>query len=157
MQGFLFSCPPAAGPGRSLLTLSPVVVAYEPLARGGRGVLFSWPVDGRGWGSPAPFRVVLLYEDFTLGKRARKVFRFLAGPAGTGGGFEQGVWRCESLEGRQLPSRAAGAVARADLVILSVHGDLPAGTGALLGAWLAGKRYRDSALVAMVDGAGANP
>jgi hypothetical protein len=98
---------------------------------------------------------VLLYEAFALGKRAARVDRFLAGQAGEGGGFEPGLWRCEPLESRHLPSRAAGAVARADLVILSVRGDLPAGTGALLGAWLAGKRWRDSALVAIVDGAGA--
>jgi hypothetical protein len=120
-------------------------------------VLFSWPVDGRGWSAPAPFRVVLLYEGFALGKRARRVYRFLAGQAGEGGGFEPGLWRCEPLENRHLPSRAAGAVARADLVILSVRRDLPAGTGALLGAWLAGKRWRDSALVAIVDGAGGPP
>jgi hypothetical protein len=89
---------------------------------------------------------VLLYEDFATGKWARRACRFLD---------EQGVWRCESLEGRQVQSRAACAVARADIVILSVYRDLPPGTGALLGAWLAGKRWHDSALVAMVDGAGA--
>jgi hypothetical protein len=155
MQGFLFSYPAAAGPGRSLLTPTPVVVAYEPWAVGSQRVLFSWPLGGSGWGSPAPFRVVLLYEDFATGKRARKAYRFLAGPSGAGGGFDHGAWRCGSLEGRHLQSRAACEVARADLVILSVHRDLPAGTGALLGAWLAGKRRRDSALVAMVDDAGA--
>jgi hypothetical protein len=97
---------------------------------------------------------VLLYEDFATGKWARRVCRFLDAQAGAGG-FEQGLWRCESLEGRQVQSRVAGAVARADMVIFSVYSDLPAGTGALLGAWLEGKRWHDSALMAMVvDGAG---
>jgi hypothetical protein len=121
----------------------------------GQRVLFSWPLGGSGWGSVAPFRVVLLYEDFATGKRARTAYQLLAGQAGAGSGFDQGVWRCGSLAGRHLPSRAACAVARADLVILSVCRAWPAGTGALLGAWLAGKRWRDSALVAIVDGAGA--
>lgn len=151
MQGFLFSCLPEAGPGRSLVSPGPLVVAYEALASSGQRVLFSWPVDGTRWAAPAPFRIVLLYEDLALGKRARRACRLLAGQASQGGGFEQGVWRCESLENSQLQSRAACAVARADLVILSVYGNLPAGTNALLGAWLAGKRCRDSALVAMVD------
>jgi hypothetical protein len=155
MQGFLFSCPPAVGPGRSLVAPGPVVVACEPLPMSGQRVLFSWPLGGDGWGAPAPFRVVLLYEDLALGKRVRRACRFLAGQADAGGGFEQGVWRGESLEGRHLQSRVACAVARADLVILSVCRALPAGTGALLGAWLAAKQHRDSALVAPVDGAGA--
>jgi hypothetical protein len=150
MQGFLFSCPRTAGPGRSLVPPGPVVVAYEPLASsGGQRAVFSWPVDGSGWGAPAPFRVVLLYEDLALGKRARRASRILTAQAG------QGVWRCESLQDRHSQRRAAAQVARADLVILSVWGALPASTGALLGAWLEGKRCRDSALVAMVDGAGA--
>ena len=154
MQGFLFSSPHAAGQGRSLSAPGPVVVAYEPLARSGQRALFSWLVDGSGGGAPAPFRLVLLYEDLALGKRARRACRVLTAQAGEGRGFGQGLWRCESLQDRQSQRRTAAKVARADLVILSVCGAWPAGTGALLGAWLEGKRCRDSALVAIVDGAG---
>src|SRR5918911_4567331 len=146
MQGFLFSCPPAADPGRSLLAPGPVVVACEPLPMSGQRVLFSWPPGGNGWGAPAPFRVVLLYEDLALGKRARRACRVLTAQAGEGGGFGQGLWRCESLQDRQSQRRVAAKVARADLVILSVCGALPAGTGALLAVWLEGKRWRDNGL-----------
>jgi hypothetical protein len=75
MQGFLFSCPPAVGPGRSLVVPGPVVVACEPLPMSGQRVLFSRPLGGNGWDAPAPFRVMLLYEDKAEGSAPARLAR----------------------------------------------------------------------------------
>jgi hypothetical protein len=100
--------------------------------------------------------VVVLYEDFATGLRARKVGDFLAEELGAGGPLEPALWRCDVLQDPPLRSCVAREVARADLLILSVHRHLPAvPTGALLDAWLAAKSHRASSLVALVDGTGA--
>ena len=100
--------------------------------------------------------MVIFYEDFATGLRARKVGDFLAEELGIKGRFQPELWRCDALHDPPLLSRAARAVARADLLILSVHRHLPAvPTGALLDAWLAAKPYRASSLIALVDGTGA--
>jgi hypothetical protein len=114
------------------------------------GFLFSYPSA-----SSAPFRVVVLYEDVAMRKRAQRVCRFVAGQVSESRGFDRGVWHCEPLQDGRLRNRVAGEVAGADLVVLPVSRALPAGSGALLGAWLKAKRCRDSALVAMADGADA--
>src|SRR5690242_8747719 len=147
MRGFLFSCPPAAGHGRSRFP-GTVLVAYEEFAT---GILVSWPLMTGRQRVPVRFRVVIVYEDFVTGQRARRACRSLAAEVGVS--FDQEMWRCDVLHHPELQGRATREVADADLLILSVHRNLPAGTAALLKAWLAGKPRRESALVAMLDGA----
>jgi hypothetical protein len=152
MQGFLFSCPPGAGQRRPL-TPGPIVVTCETLPSGQR---VCWPLSVGRPSPPAAFRVVILYEDFATGLRARKLCDFLVEELGVKGRFQPELWRCDVLQHPALQRRGARAVARADLLILSVHRHLPAvPTGALLDAWLAAKAHRTSSLVALVDGTGA--
>jgi hypothetical protein len=100
--------------------------------------------------------MVILYEDFATGLRARKLGHLLAEALGAKGRFEPELWRWDVLQDPTLQRRAAREVARADLLILSVHRHLPAvPTGALLDAWLTAKTRRASHLVALVDGTGA--
>lgn len=97
--------------------------------------------------------MVILYEDFATGLRAQRFCRFLAEGLGASGRFEPALCLWDVLRDPRLQRRAARAVGRADLLILSVHGHLPAApTGALLDAWLAAKARRASSLVALVDG-----
>jgi hypothetical protein len=99
---------------------------------------------------------VILYEDFATGLRAQKVCDFLAEELGTKAPFQPELWRCDVLQDPPLQRRVARAVARADLLVVSVHRHLPAvPTGALLDAWLTAKAHRASRLVALVDGTGA--
>jgi hypothetical protein len=151
MQGFLYSCLPGAGQGRAPLHPGPAVVAYEPLASG--QLMFSCPLGAGPSCPPESFRVVLFYEDLATGNRARSVWRRLTAETGEGGGLDQGRWRSAALHGPRLQAD----IAEADLLILSVQCALPAGTGALLGAWLEAKGDRDSALVALVDGGVGRP
>ena len=153
MQGFLFCCPPGAGQCRPL-TPCPFVVTCEALPSGRR---VCWPLGADRPGPPGAFRVVILYEDLATGLRARKVCGLLAEALGVSGPLEPGLWRWDVLqEDPALQRRVAREVARADLLILSVHRHLPAvPTGALLDAWLAAKACRASHLVALVDGTGA--
>jgi hypothetical protein len=100
--------------------------------------------------------VVIFYEDFATGLRARKFCRLLAQGLGASEAFEPALCLWEVIDGPLLQRRAARAVARADLLVLSVHRHLAAvPTGALLDAWLAAKARRASHLVAMVDGRSA--
>jgi hypothetical protein len=152
MQGFLFSYRPGAGQ-RCPVPAGPVVVTCEALPSGRR---VCWLLSA---GSPRPaggLRVVILYEDFATGLRARRVGGILAEELGAPGRFEPALWRWDVLQDPRLRRRAVGEVARADLLILSVHRRLPVvPTGALLDAWLAAKARRSSHLVALVDGTGA--
>ena len=100
--------------------------------------------------------MVILYEDLATGLRARKVGLFLAEELGASGRFEPELWRWDVLQDPTLQRRAAREVARANLLVLSVHRHLPAvPTGALLDVWLAAKARWASHLVALVDGTGA--
>jgi hypothetical protein len=153
MQGFLFSCPPGAGQRRPL-TPFPIVVTCEAFPSGRR---VCWPLSAGQRRCPlSGLQVAILYEDFATGRRARKFCRFLVEQLGASGPVEPALCFWDLLHNPLLQSRAARAVTRADLLILSVHQHLPAvSTGALLDAWLAAKARRASGLVAMVDGTGA--
>ena len=152
MQGFLFSYLPGAGHRRPL-TPCPIVVTCETFPSGRQ---VCWPLSVGRPNPPGAFRVVILYEDFATGLRARKACDFLAKELGTTCRFRPELWRCDVLEDPPLQRRVARAVARADLLVVSVHRHLPAvPTGALLDAWLATRAHRASSLVALVDGTGA--
>jgi hypothetical protein len=152
MQGFLFSCPPGAGQRRPL-TLFALVVTCEAFPSGRR---VCWLLSAGPPSPPGGFRVVILYEDFVTGLRARKLCDLLAEGLGAKGPWEPALWRWDALQDPLLQGRVARAVARADLLMLSVHRHLPAvPTGTLLDAWLAARARRVSRLVALVDGTGA--
>jgi hypothetical protein len=151
MQGFLFSCPPGAGQRRPL-TLFALVVTCEAFPRGRREC---WLLSAGPPSPPGGFRVVILYEDFVTGLRARKLCDLLAEGLGAKGPWEPALWRWDALQDPTLQRRVGRAVARADLLMLSVHRHLPAvPTGTLLDAWLAARAHRVSRLVALVDGTG---
>src|SRR5919205_104369 len=113
MQGFLFSCPPGAGQRRPLTPFS-VVVTCEAFPSGQQ---VCWSLSAGRPSPPGAFRVVILYEDFATGLRARKVGHLLAEALGARGRCEPELWRCDVLQDPTLQRRAAREVARADLLI----------------------------------------
>jgi hypothetical protein len=139
MQGFLFSYRPGAGQ-RYPLAPGPLVVTCEALPSGRR---VCWLLSAKPPRPAGALRVVILYEDFATGLRARRVGGVLAEELGAKGRFEPALWRWDVLQDRRLQGRAVGEVARADLLILSVHRRLPAvPLGAFLDVWLAARDER---------------
>ena len=113
MQAFLFSCRPGAGQ-RCPLTPCPIVVTCETFPSGRQ---VCWPLSAGRPNPPGAFRVVILYEDFATGLRARKACDFLAKELGTTSRFQPELCRCDVLEDPPLQRRVARAVARADLLV----------------------------------------
>lgn len=97
------------------------------------------------------FSVVIIYEDFTTGRRAQKGCDLLASEFGEDCEFNHSLWRSDLLEDPQLKACIVSKVARADLVIISVHSKLCVGISAVVNAWAAEKEHRDSVLMVVFD------
>ena len=97
------------------------------------------------------FSVVIIYEDFITGWRAQKGCDLLASEFGEECEFTHSLWRSDLLEDPQLKTCIVSKVSGADLVIISVHRKLCVGISAVVNAWAAEKRYRDSVLMAVFD------
>jgi hypothetical protein len=101
------------------------------------------------------FNVVIIYEDFTTGRRAEKGCDLLAGEFGEECEFKHSLWRSDLLDDPQLKTCIVGKVTKADLVIISVHSGLCPGMSAVVNAWAAEKEHRDSVLMVVFDQAEA--
>jgi hypothetical protein len=103
---------------------------------------------------PTLFNVVILYEDFATGKRAKKCFDYVAEEFGGDMEFRHSMWRLDVLQEPALSGLAAPALAEADLLIISLRGDsrLPAKIRALVDERLAQTAIHDCALVAPFEG-----
>jgi hypothetical protein len=104
---------------------------------------------------PTPFNVLIIYEDFGTGKRAKKGLDYVAEELGNDFEFRHSMWRLDILQDPKLNVMAAPALAEADLLIISLRGEgqLPAEVRALIDMRLAEKTNRDCALVALFEGA----
>jgi hypothetical protein len=104
---------------------------------------------------PTPFNVVIMYEDFGTGKRAKKGLDYVAEELGNDLEFRHSMWRLDVLQEPKLNFLAAPALAEADLVILSLRGDgqLPAKIRVLIDERLAQTEIHDCALVALFESA----
>ena len=108
---------------------------------------------------PTPFKVLIMYEDFGTGKRAKKGLDYVAEELGNDFEFRHSMWRLDILQDPKLNILAAPALAEADLLIISLRGEgqIPAKIRVLIDTWLAEKANRDCALVALFEAAASAP
>src|ERR1041384_5188943 len=85
--------------------------------------------------------VVIAYEDFETGKRAKKTCDFLAQNLGDDCRLSHQMWKFDVLGIPKLREMAAKDAAQADMVIISCHGsnELPIELKAWIELWLAEK------------------
>ena len=105
--------------------------------------------------TPTPFNVVIMYEDFATGKRAKRGLDYVAEELGNDLEFRHSMWRLDVLQDPKVSVLAAPALAEADLVIISLRGDgqLSAKIRALIDERLAQTAIHDCALVALFESA----
>ena len=104
-------------------------------------------------GQPARFNVVIMYEDFGTGKRAKKALDYVAEELGNDLEFRHSMWRLDILQEPKLNAMAAPAFAEADLLLISLRQDrqLPAKIRALIDERLTQAANHDCALVALFE------
>jgi hypothetical protein len=102
---------------------------------------------------PTPFNVVIMYEDFGTGARAKKGLDYVAEELGNDFEFRHTMWRLDILQDPKLNTLAAPALAEADLLIISLRGEgqLPVKIRALIDTRLKEETNRDCALVALFE------
>lgn len=106
-----------------------------------------------GCGEQQRMQVVLVYEDFSTGLRARRVFGEVVNQCPFGIDVDLELWRIELLHEPALFERAVNESAKADIVFLSAHGqdELPAAVKLWLQHWLARKGDKPGALAVSLD------
>jgi hypothetical protein len=115
----------------------------------------SRPEDALGERTPA-FNVVIAYEDFETGKRAKETCDFIVEHLGRDCRFANQMWNFHVLNIPQVRQAAVQDALQADLIVLASHGarELPRGVQDWLEAWLAAGA-RPLALVGLFDGCAA--
>lgn len=105
-------------------------------------------------GGPA-LEVQVLYEDFQTGLRAKQAIDGIAIQLGVGTKFQMGLWRFDLLQEPALCAEVANAAVRADVVLLSAHGQhgLPEAVQRWLAGWLSRTSDEPPALVVLLDAA----
>lgn len=97
--------------------------------------------------------VLILYEDYGTGLRARRSLDRLPEHLPTGARLSTKLWRIQLLDDSLLHEQAAVEAAGADVIILSVHGRsaLPPTVQAWLNRWLCLRQRRACALGVLLD------
>ena len=115
--------------------------------------LFSGDMSSGYQSTPTPFNVLIMYEDFGTGQRAKRGLDYVVEELGNEFEFRHSMWRLDILQDPKLAEQAAPAFEEADLLIVSISGEgkIPAEVRALIDAWLAGKASRNRALVALLE------
>jgi hypothetical protein len=100
-----------------------------------------------------PFNVLIMYEDFGTGKRAKGALDYVAEELGNDFEFRNTMWRLDVLKDPKVNILAAHAFAEADLLMISLRGErrIPAEIRVLIDTWLVEKTYRERALVALFE------
>jgi hypothetical protein len=97
------------------------------------------------------FNVVILYEEFETGKRAKLTYDFLVETMGADCQFRSQIWKFEALSDPALLDLALRDAAEADIVVISSQGgDVPSEVRTWLEAWLV-LAANPLALVALFD------
>ncbi len=102
----------------------------------------------------APFlNVMILYEDFGTGLRAKRSLDLLPEQLRANAKLSTKLWRIELLADPLLSEQAAMEAGAADVIILSVHGQrsLSAEVQAWLSSWLRHRRREACALGVLLD------
>jgi hypothetical protein len=99
------------------------------------------------------FRVLIVYEDFEMGKQAMDTFNFVK--AQLGSEFEQrpGMWKFDILQDERAMQLAMHDALEANMIIIAMRAgrEFPFEVMAWLEGWVPRKRDPASALVALVD------
>ncbi len=100
-----------------------------------------------------PFNVVIMYEDFGTGTRAKKALDYVAEEMGNDLEFRYSLWRLDVLQDPKLDVLTAPALDEANLVIISLRGErqLPAKIRAIVDERLAQTANTECALVAVFE------
>jgi hypothetical protein len=103
--------------------------------------------------TPSSLDVLILYEDYGTGLRAKHSLDFLPAQLPAHAKWSTKLWRSELLSDPVLSEQAAMEAAAADVIILSVHGQsaLPEEVRAWLNRWLNQKARRPYALGVLLD------
>ncbi|MHB8519479.1 MAG: hypothetical protein ACYDH9_01860 [Limisphaerales bacterium] len=99
------------------------------------------------------FNVVLVYEDFPAGVRAKQTLDRLLHDLDPQFVYNSKIWKFDILQISQLRELAAQDAADADLIILAACGttELPAGVKCWINLWLARAGRSRRALVSLLD------
>lgn len=99
------------------------------------------------------FNVVIAYEDFDTGKRAKETYDFLAHNLGRDCALNNEMWKFDVLRIPKLREIAVKDAAQADIIIVSSHGgsELPSDVKLWVESWLK-QPLKALALVALFDG-----
>ncbi len=99
-----------------------------------------------------PFRVVIVYEDFTAAQQAKAAYDFLTANLTHEWQVTRQTWKFELLRLPELCALAAEDAALADVIIVACRGEgeLPAPVRAWVEKWL-GYRADNVALIALLD------
>ena len=97
--------------------------------------------------------VLLMYEDFSTGLRARQLLDAVVNSVDLEVDFRAKLWRFDLLREPALLRRATDEAAKADMVFLSAHGrnDLPAAVHSWFKRWLERKGSEPCALAVALD------
>ncbi|HWV99007.1 MAG TPA: hypothetical protein VNZ64_04865 [Candidatus Acidoferrum sp.] len=97
--------------------------------------------------------VLLVYEDFSTGLRARRAFEKVACQLKLDADFKLGLWKFDLLREQALLERVATEAAQADIVLLSAHGpdELPEAAHTWFELWFERRGGEPCALVVLLD------
>jgi acetylornithine deacetylase/succinyl-diaminopimelate desuccinylase-like protein len=97
--------------------------------------------------------VLLVYEDFSTGLRARQAFEKVARQLKLDADFKVNLWKFDLLREPALLERAATEAAQADIVFLSAHGqdELPEAAHTWFDQWFERRDGKPCALVVLLD------
>ena len=99
------------------------------------------------------FRVVIIYEDGSTGRRAKLFYERLVHELEDKCVFSLQLWSFQVLAIPEIRKSAADSIAQADFVIFSLHGEagLPARMRSWIETWPRQIFDRDPMLIALVD------
>ena len=97
--------------------------------------------------------VVIVYENFAAGIRAKSMLDRLSAALQPEFGINRGLWKFELLDYPQLREQAAIEALKADMIVVSTNGDsdLPEHIKNWIESWLPQKREGLAALIALLD------
>jgi hypothetical protein len=115
--------------------------------------IFQSPADFLSLESKQAINVVMVYEDYAGGLRAKRLYDNLCRQLKPECEVNQSMWKFEVLASPRLSEMAAEEAAEADLVILSLRGDvgLPGKVKDWIETWVGEKGSQGSALVVLFD------
>jgi hypothetical protein len=109
------------------------------------------PLESSDLDSDPSFNVIIAYEDFETGKRAKSIYDSLVENLGHDCQFTNQMWKFEVLGIPKLRELAARDAVTADILIVSYHGtELPSEFKAWVELWVAEPKH-PIALVALLD------